>query len=323
MKWIRVLTVLLIGAVLVSALPVSAAVGYKKNKLNIVSEPGKTNEKYVEYYDGEKLLTLDDIEWVEGHTGKGMRLNGDGHLLLINAAQLNLPKCTFTMWIKWDGAEANGKAANNQHFFTFYRGKTSLLTAYPDAVDKNGHSLGHRVVLAREANKTIDLDYYRQDKKKNPIPWEADVWHHLAISFDGNYVYYYIDGERVFKELFVLNFAQLWFSYLLIGDNNAGHPSLAATIDDVALYDVALSQTKIQRLMAGIGIHDDTTTTTTTKKPTTTTTTTAPPTTTTSPDDAPRRTIDFSSPRVWIPITVGGSSVVVMLIALLARKKTS
>ncbi len=322
MKWIKTIAVCAMCMSLLSALPVSAAAGYKKNKLDIVSEPGKTNEKYVEYYEGEKQLTLDDLHWVEGRTGKGVRLDGDGDLLLVNAAQLNLPKCTFTMWIKWHGDEVDGKAADNQHFFTFYRGNTGLLTVLPDAVDQNGASLGNRLIFAREFNKKTDIDFRLQDEDGAPVAWEKDVWHHLALSFDGNHIYYYIDGELAFKELWVLNFAQLKYSYLLIGDNNQDHPSLNATIDDVALYDVSLSQEKIQRLMVGIDIHDDTTTTTTTTKPTTTATTT---TTATQPvpNEEPSRDVrDWSSPRVWIPMAVAGGAIVLMLITFLTKKKT-
>lgn len=321
MKWIKAIAIGTICLSLLSALPVSAAAGYKKNKLNIISEPGKTNEKYVQYYDGEKQLTLDDLVWTEGHTGKGVRLDGDEHLLLINAQQLNLPECTLTMWIQWHGEEVDGKQQQNQHFFSFYRGKTSLLTVYPNAVDKKGESLGNRLVLAREANKKIDLDFRLKDAAGQPVAWEADVWHHLALSFDGNYVYYYIDGELKFKEYWLLDFAQLWFSYLLIGDNNEGHPSLNATIDDVALYDVALKEEKIRRLMAGIGIHDNTSTTTATTIPTTTTTTTMA-TTAAVKDDTERDPMDLSAPSLWIPITVAGSAIVLMFITFLTRKKT-
>ncbi len=321
MKWLRAMMVCLIGLSLVLAMPVSAtSVGYRDNELVIIDEPGDANKSYVQYYNGDKLLSLDDITWVDGYDGQGVALNGDGHLLMVNHLPLSISTCTFTAWIQWNGDEVNGEPAPNQHFFSFYRPNLSLLTVYPNAVDENGNSLGNRLVLTREQKKGIDMEYSLSDVDGNPIAWETGEWHHLAIVIDGTDLKYYIDGELRFQELWMLDFAQLRFSYLLIGDNIEEHPTLNAVLDEMSLYDVALSQEKIQRLMAGIEITDETTPTPTTTQTTTTETTTTTTFSTTS-TEFERDVTDWTSPTTWIPIIVTGVALILVIVCWPYRNK--
>ena len=325
----RMVALVCLAALMIASMgSVSAAsIGYRKNELSIISEPGEANKSYVEYYDGDKKLSLNDIEWVEGRYGKGVKLTGDGHLVLVNHLPLSVTTCTFAGWFQWNGEEVDGKKAENQHFFTFYRGNESMLTIYPNAVDDKGNALGNRLVLSRDQRKEPDLDLRLTDTDGNLQAWEVGRWHHLALVIDGQYLKYYIDGVLQFESLWLLDFAQLRFSYLLIGDNHLGNPNLNAIVDEVSLFDVALEEETIQRLMYGIPITDEstptptTTTTTTTREPTmttTTTTTTAPTTTTT---EFVRDVTDLSSPSVWIPIAVGGAALILIIICWPTKKK--
>lgn len=316
--------VCLAGLMIASVGSVSAAsIGYRKNELVIISEEGKANKSYVEYYDGEKKLSLDDIEWVDGKYGKGVNLVGDDHLVLVNHLPLSTTTSTFVGWFKWNGDEG----AQNQHFFTFYRGNESMMTVYPNAVDKDGNVLGNRLVLTRDQRKKPDVDVCMTDKDGAPISWEVGEWHHLAIVIDGKDLKYYVDGELQYEQLWLLDFAQLRFSYLLIGDNNDGHPNLNAVVDEVSLFDVALSQDTIRRLMYNIPITDSTTpipttqNTTTTVEPTMTTTTTTTTQTTTTTTAFERDVTDLSSPSVWVPIAVGGVALILIIICWPTKKK--
>lgn len=76
-------------------------------------------------------------------------------------------------------------------------------------------------------------------------------WHHIAVSRDGNLLSAFVDGVKIGDTLFTSIIPNPSAS-LLIGDAESQHPgrNYRGSIDDVRIYERALSSTELQELAA-------------------------------------------------------------------------
>jgi hypothetical protein len=114
-----------------------------------------------------------------------------------------------------------------------------------------GASLGHQDELWLDVKLLNGTNFVTSVVVQSPVQFlhtsqpVDDGWHQLVVVFDGVFVTYYIDGVvRVFAQLPINNQT----SELLIGRMNVGARQYAGAIDDLRIYNRALSPDEVGAL---------------------------------------------------------------------------
>ena len=184
-------------------------------------------------HDGESQV---EPEWVEGPDGFGMALNfGTITSSWVNCGTWNpsedTGQLTVTLWLKWAGLSGSwqGVVAKRDGWSTAEQGP---LMWYIEMNMDTG-----AIFFARMGQVAMDVN-------APPI----DQWLHLAVSFDGTTATMYVDGEDANSGEF--SFGPGLDSTVMIGaDNLGGANPFNGTIDEVRIYNTALTQEEIQAVM--------------------------------------------------------------------------
>lgn len=285
-RWlVWMMLVLLLAATALPSLPVGAA-GYRNGRLSVVDEPESFSVADVTYYVGDERTDASQMVWVDGgRTGKALKLSGNGEFLRLGYTVTRVTAFTFSGWINWQG-EAGG-LLTGQRLFTLARETSNYLTLSPYMKDEtltadggylNGLYL--RYQYGGVNGKVVDMFNPTSSEATYALP--QGEWHHVAVVSDGQTIKLYIDGVRWFEEQVLTTMAELSAYSLDIGSGEWGDPTLNALLDDVELYNSALSASRVAELAGAVGTEPylpTAPTTTTTAAPSTTeptTTTTAP-----------------------------------------------
>lgn len=249
---VALLCVLLLWSV---GLPVSANEYYTDGRIVIATEPEELSEHLEYYVDGE-LADISQMEWVEdGHTGRGLRLNGQNQYLRLGNRTMRVRTFTFTGWINWQGSAdpENPDAAYNQHLFTIAKGQENWLTFSPHM---------------RDAEKGIDGAYlgYKLGESQTDIfkPADSQVsyglwqnqWHHVAVVLSETELFLYIDATLYLSTPLVTYVGDLNANGMYIGGSAYDDPLLNAVIDDMCIYEYDLTYEQILRVYNGIDPSD-------------------------------------------------------------------
>lgn len=324
-RCVVVLMTLFILMTACAPLQTQAAAGYYYGKITVVDEPETLSTENVSYYRGDEEVSLDSMEWVDGgHSGKALRLSGDGSYLRLGYTAARPREFTFSGWINWQGA-ADGQSAAGQRLFTIYRDDNHYLTVSPYMQDPtlmaDGGSLNGVYLGYRYANKRVDMFNPAFGTVTYALP--CNEWHHVAVVSDGRTIKLYIDGVRWLEQQVLTTMAELSGSFIKIGAGEWGDATLNALLDDVTLYNSAFSESRIASL-----VHGDEAPSTTVYLPTQPST--APSTTQAPLTTAPSEPVSSvtQSPTLWgvplwgIYIILGVVGVyVVLVIVVNAIKK--
>lgn len=288
MKPWRILRIIAVSLLLLalSPLPSVSAAGYRNGRINVVDEPETFSTADVTYYVGEETRPAADMVWVDGgRSGKALQLTGNGEFLRLGYSVTRVTDFTFSGWINWQGDAGNG--LTGQRIFTLARGTSHYLTLSPHMKNTSLYSDGGYL-------NGIYLRYQYGDVNGKVInlfnPTGSDItyalpqyeWHHLAVVSDGRTLKLYIDGVRWFEEQLLTTMVELRANTLDIGAGEWGDPTLNALLDDVTLYNTALSESRIKELAGAEErepYHPTAPPTTTTETPSTTIPITTTPTT--------------------------------------------
>jgi hypothetical protein len=178
-------------------------------------------------WDGYGILR-GDPQWVEGYYGDGLYLNGAGaYVDLTPGANWSTGTAPRTLcgWGKtdsvaggWRWIAAYGSPATSQAMFIGMNG-----------TDLYGGGYGDDVYLAGF--------------------WEIGVWHHIALTYDGTTARLYADGIEVASMPKTWNLVK---GLAHIGRQvNSAAEFWDGTIDDVRIYNVALTPAQIKEVMRG------------------------------------------------------------------------
>ncbi|HIW73437.1 MAG TPA: LamG domain-containing protein [Firmicutes bacterium] len=262
-SWLR-RGVALAAAFLVSSAGWGAAAlpGYSGGRLQVVGELGE-DSSYVHYHLNGAEKTAADMTWSDqGHTGQAISLNGAGETLELEYNQLQMHTMTFAGWYYWQGsADGTEDGLYSQRLFTLSHSDDLWLTVMPRARDG---------ALADGDGRTVDgvyMEFYQGTggevtslKSWNPVELgEANFglplneWHHVALTMDGQAIRLYIDGRLWFEETLILGVEEMRNNMLTIGGGRwEGEPTFYGRIDDMAVYDFAMSAEEIAMLYAGV-----------------------------------------------------------------------
>ena len=166
--------------------------------------------------------------FVQGKFGQGTRFDGNSHSKLDLKIPTGSQSRTLSVWLK---NESNGKAF--RHPFSY-----------------GSFNAFQQFGLLQAARGTWLLQTMGEDI--DPKLRIDDVWHHHAITYDGNQMCYFVDGLPRAKQKIKL---QTSVSPIMIGglgkNPNGNDPgnNFIGVMDELYFFDVALSADQVQRIM--------------------------------------------------------------------------
>lgn len=265
------------------SLPTGATSQYRRGQIVVVDEPDTFLSDSVTYYVGDSRADASAMTWVEGgHSGKALRLSGNGEWLQLDSYAVRVAQFTFSGWVNWQGGDSGQRlftaAHNTQNYLTF-----SPYLCNPDMATAEGYANG--VYLGHKLGNNVE-DMFNPSGGEPGYALPVGEWHHVAVTVNGRSICVYLDGVRWFEREVLTTVAELSAYSLDIGHGEWGDATLNALLDDVVLYNTALSAEEVAALAGQTASepYQPTRPATTT----TSTTTTAPaPSTTTAAEDAP------------------------------------
>ncbi len=188
---------------------------------------GTANDRSGNGHDGE---LVGDAEWVEGAFGSALRFDEALEYVLVpHDDALNFTDAvTFAMFFNPDDVLASRRlmVKNNSIFVIFDFGAAGSID-----------------FLVKPNNDFVE---------STTAEWTVGTWYHFAGTFDGDTLRVYVDGELEGETDIGVDIApsdlDLW-----IGADDNGRPtdSFPGVLDEVRLYDRALTQGEIGELLEG------------------------------------------------------------------------
>ena len=188
--------------------------------------------------NGHNGVAVDgDLEWGEGKFGKALKFGKDSARVHVEHDDaFNLETFTIVCWVKIESANGDWQT-----------------------------------VVAKRSEGATDTNYVIEIQKTNDIPraaiasggvWKAGTvsavtvvtdmnWHHLATTYDAKEFKFYVDGELEGTEPLTLN-PDTSIAPLSIGADSYASKPVLGLIDEVAIFNVALSHDDIKENMKGL-----------------------------------------------------------------------
>lgn len=247
-----------------AGLPAAALEGYSGGRLSIVSEPG-ADSPYVHYYIGGEEKTAAEAVWSDGgRTGKAISLSGAGDTLELEYNQLQMHTMTFSGWYYWKGnssPDVSPDGLYQQRLFTLAHSDKLWLSVMPRArdaakADGNGYILDGVYLsfyqgTGGEETRIEKWNPALEGKENYGLP--IGEWHHVALTMDGQKIKLYIDGRLWFEEMLILGVEEMRNNMFTIGGGLwEDEPTFNGLVDDMAIYDFAMTADQIAMLHAGV-----------------------------------------------------------------------
>ena len=184
--------------------------------------------------NANNATTTGSPTYVAGKHGSALNLNGSGQYAMAPAGILaSVTNFTIAAWVNWAGGSAW------QRIFDFGNGTTQYLFLTPSsgsgtlrfAISTNGNAPGAEQIL-----------------ETSPLP--VGQWQHVAIIRNGNTAQLYTNGVLAVSGPVTIAPASFNPALNNLGESQyPGDPSFNGQLDDVFIYNYALSSTEIARLM--------------------------------------------------------------------------
>jgi len=198
-------------------------------------DEGSGNVAYDSSGSGNDGTLNGDPQWVTGHLGGALDFDGNGDFVEIPHSQsLSITKeITIAAWT-YMRANASGEMA---------------------IVSKGGWAANDLPYeLTETPGGVIFWQFYDDGGRDTCAPDSppVDEWHHIAATYDGNIFKCYIDGELADEWEYVGTMPENTAS-VNIGQRSRGGCLFNGIIDEVVIYDRALSEDEIPLIMMGVG----------------------------------------------------------------------
>lgn len=172
------------------------------------------------------------VIWVPGKMGLALRLNGEPgrYGIVPHNPTINISnELTISAWTR-----PNGGLGNRQ----------ILSKGGPDGYELSIFEGG---LFEFRINRETNGSTYRL-RSKTPYPSNGNTWIHVAVTFNGTKSTIYINGAEDNSMTFAKTAIKTNLADLNIGSKNSGQNKWIGDLDEVRLYDKALSGTEIANL---------------------------------------------------------------------------
>ena len=175
-----------------------------------------------------------DPQWVAGQVGGALEFDGDDSVEIPHSPLLSITdEITITAWT-YMNANASGEMA---------------------IVSKGGWGANDLPYeLTEEAGSVIFWQFYDNEGRDTCAPDSPPMeeWHHLAATYDGQIFKCYIDGELADEWAYAGAMPENTAS-VTVGQRSRGGTYFNGMLDEVAIYNRALSADEIPNTMMGMG----------------------------------------------------------------------
>lgn len=177
------------------------------------------------------LMNMSEDDWENAKINTGLDFEGnDEQIFIPHNALLEPPNLTISLWAKFDGAhdmwimakKVFGQPLNYNRGYVL-RTQNSDSTVYWAV----GNDTGGRLLQA---------------------PYIPNQWYHIAGTYDGNEAKLYINGDLIDQGVLNGGIDYSNTGDVYVGNSSDGSFDLFGKLDEIRLYDRALSQEEIQAL---------------------------------------------------------------------------
>ncbi|UCE47072.1 MAG: hypothetical protein JSW47_15870, partial [Phycisphaerales bacterium] len=187
---------------------------------------------------------LGDPQWVAGMIGSGaLSFDGtDGLVEVSHDASLSLTDAlTITAWVQVHDL-------NTYYFLVCKQPSGTARDNYPGNYEFRTEVNSGALQFGHQETEGEQYTFYTSDSSI-----AVEQWHHVAVTIaKGDLVEFYIDGVAAGSSEQSTNFGVLNDEPVRIGGRKDGYSFFNGLLDDIRLYDRALSATQIQKLFEGI-----------------------------------------------------------------------
>lgn len=171
---------------------------------------------------------ITSADWAAGVEGSALNFSGQSsYIRVANAQDLNPTNAlTVEAWIK-------PAATSGSYGIVAKVGDGSALTGYYFALNDNR--------LEFDAGNGGSL----MTVASNALPWPTTTWYHVAVTFDDGKVAFYRNGGNISTSISVSQISANPADFF-IGSINASAGSFNGAIDEVKVYNRALSTSEVQ-----------------------------------------------------------------------------
>ncbi len=169
-------------------------------------------------------------QWVQGRFGDALQVNGVDDYVETNCLE-DLPRWTASTWVQSPAAPTGALASGPVHRQANYQ------------LNWNHETPAFRGAAGVRIGKTWYAASFG--------PLEGNTWYHLAATFDGAALRAYVDGVLVTTNALAVGVPDPEPTTLKIGRHSLLPQFFAGVIDDVRIYNRALTRKEIQTVMEG------------------------------------------------------------------------
>lgn len=178
--------------------------------------------------------------WVGGLFGRALSFNGTpGYVTVPGARSLQTPQVSVSAWVNHSGTPG-------AYRYIVAKGATDVAASYALYTGSDG---GLAFYVSKDAGKTFQLS-----PREGPGIWDGN-WHLVVGTFDGSTVRLYVDGNQVGSGMAysgTIQYPNPTNNDLYIGDYPLCQNGMfTGTIDEVSVWNHALSQSEVQQLLGG------------------------------------------------------------------------
>lgn len=207
-------------------------VGYWK--MNEGSWTGSANEVIDSSSSSYHGQSINGASVTTGQTGFGNAgsFNGTGYINIGDRANLKPPQITVSAWIYWPAGTYDG---DNSHH--------RIVAEYDGA--SNNFMLG---LYQRRLYGWIWISNSERSRAGNTLNIADNTWHHIALTYNGTALQLYLDGQNDGSTTNIPGTLDADAINLAVGATSNGAAPFRGRIDDVRIYNRALSQSEITAL---------------------------------------------------------------------------
>jgi len=151
-----------------------------------------------------------------GIVGQGFRFNGDADS--INIGAINQPQpITYSCWLKADNIDDN-RGALGRRYYAYYLGTWNT----------GSGCLLHNIYISGAVQYNIHPNVY------------SDTWYHMAVTYDGSNIRYYVNGIQVATQALSGSLSQTTSNWH-IGDNGNNAMFFKGVVDEIQIANTSFS----------------------------------------------------------------------------------